>query len=300
VRSDLTFQVGAITDSPGVGSYGGAQSVTLGGGSSGDYKCYTANGSTPAGTASSCSTGTHYTGAFTSPGSTFTLKSIGYKANYAASAEHDAVYTIAASNPAFVVAHPLGTCSSEPCNLTAFSSTSGNRITLFFSGAANFYGVSMVDDLSNAYTPLLGTGGIPDGTGHSFYAFCLASSPGGSRTITLSNVTNYGGIVELEHSSGSCTLDGTPVVTSGTGTALSSGSVTASAQPDTQICAFYNSGGGDPGITWTNGATTRLSVDDNYLVVGDQLISSNGSKGCTGTLSWSTGWSALNLLLEHQ
>jgi len=89
-------------DSPGSGAYSNPQSVTVADTTTGVWLCYTTNGSTPAGTYNSCSTGTHYTGAFNVT-TTSTVKVIGYKANYNASSEHDAAYTITGGSSSVTV-----------------------------------------------------------------------------------------------------------------------------------------------------------------------------------------------------
>jgi hypothetical protein len=90
-----TLTVATPTDAPGTGTYSSTQSVTLASATTGAYICYTTDGSTPAGTATSCTTGTHYTGAISITATT-TVKAIGYKATYGASSVLSSAYTISA------------------------------------------------------------------------------------------------------------------------------------------------------------------------------------------------------------
>jgi len=155
VRSDLTFQVGAITDSPGQGSYSGSQSVTLGGGSASDYKCYTIDGSDPTGTASSCENGTHYTGAF-SIGSTSIVKARGYKTNYAASAIHSATYIIT-GGPYYLgdqTIHASGDTAGSyivATKFTAANSGTASTLSVYCSGSNTTLAAAVYAD--NAGTP---------------------------------------------------------------------------------------------------------------------------------------------------
>lgn len=82
-------QLPTPTDSPGAGSYGSSQSVTLSGGASSPDLYYTTNGDTPT------SGSTHYIGAF-SIASTSTLKAIGIQTGWADSAVLSTLYTITA------------------------------------------------------------------------------------------------------------------------------------------------------------------------------------------------------------
>jgi hypothetical protein len=84
-------------DSPGAGSYGSAQTVTLSSSTSGATICYTTNGTTPAATtAGTCSTGTTYSTGI-SVAATTTIKAIGTKTGMANSGVLSGVYTISGS-----------------------------------------------------------------------------------------------------------------------------------------------------------------------------------------------------------
>lgn len=95
--------VNSPTDSPGMGSYTGAQTITLTVGTSGATICYTVNGTTPtattAGTCDSLTGEMTYSAPFTSPGSSFTLMAIGSKSGLSNSGLLTSVYTISAGPP---------------------------------------------------------------------------------------------------------------------------------------------------------------------------------------------------------
>jgi hypothetical protein len=89
-----TPTIAQVGFSPVAGAYGGTQSVALSGGPTGDYICYTTNGSTPVpNTSGGCNTGTLYTSAV-SVSSNETLNAIGAKSGYNNSPLTTAAYTI--------------------------------------------------------------------------------------------------------------------------------------------------------------------------------------------------------------
>ncbi len=145
VRSDLTFQVGAITATPDTGSYSGTQTVTVGGGSTSDYKCYTTDNSDPTGTASSCTNGTHVTTTISIP-STTTLKVRGYKANYAASAIKSATYTVSGSAPSVLGSAFAASLGANGGTTTGISTAGANAIVVALSFAQSAAGSMSLSD----------------------------------------------------------------------------------------------------------------------------------------------------------
>jgi lysophospholipase L1-like esterase len=111
VSATYTLTVATPADSPGAGSYGGTQSVTLSDSTTSAFLCYTTDGSTPTGTGASCTNGTHYTGAFNIT-TTTTLKVIGFKSNYNDSAMLTSVYTIGGGGGLSVTSSNTTACSN--------------------------------------------------------------------------------------------------------------------------------------------------------------------------------------------
>ena len=104
----LTPHAATPVDSPGTGTYAVAQIISITTATSGATICYTVDGSTPAASpAGTCSAGTTYSGAFTSPGATFTLKALATKSGYLNSALDTSTYTINTRN------FPAANCSQS-------------------------------------------------------------------------------------------------------------------------------------------------------------------------------------------
>ena len=103
--STYTLTVATPADSPGAGTYSGAQTVTITSATTGAYICYTTDGSAPTGTGSSCTQGSHYTGGF-SVASSATLKAKGFKADYGDSALLTSVYTIGGGSAGLTILNP--------------------------------------------------------------------------------------------------------------------------------------------------------------------------------------------------
>ena len=110
--------------SPGAGSYGSAQTVTISDATSGSNIYYTTNGTTPT-TAS-----THYSSPVT-VSATETLEALATASGYANSAVASAAYTIGASGAIATVQHNSGSTESGTTLAVSFASnvTSGNVIS---------------------------------------------------------------------------------------------------------------------------------------------------------------------------
>jgi Fn3 associated len=200
VRSDLTFQVGAITDSPGAGTYSSTQSVTLGGGSTSDYKCYTTDGTDPSGTAVSCTNGTHYTGAFNIT-STSTLKAQGYKTNYAASAIRSAVYTISANTPAVVAGAFAAGLGANGGTTSPISTAGANAIVVAVSFDYGTRGTIAVSDSISSQNNGPPTAGnqtcTVSGSCSQLFWWTNPAHVGAGHTFTVTGTASYSAIAVL-------------------------------------------------------------------------------------------------------
>jgi hypothetical protein len=112
VSATYTLTVATPADSPGAGTYGSTQSVTLSDSTTSAFLCYTTDGSTPTGTGASCTNGTHYTGAFNITVTT-TLKVIGFKSNYNDSSMLTSVYTIGGGGGLSTTASNTSACNNS-------------------------------------------------------------------------------------------------------------------------------------------------------------------------------------------
>jgi hypothetical protein len=122
-------------DSPGTGTYPSAQTVSIVTSTSGATICYTVDGSTPAAASpGTCSAGTTYAGAFTSPSSTFTLKALATKTGFFNSAIDSSVYTIDATASTPVDSPGTGTYSAAQ-TVTITTATSGAAICYTVDGS---------------------------------------------------------------------------------------------------------------------------------------------------------------------
>ena len=235
VKSAL-YTLTTATPSPSLaaGSYSSTQTVTLSSSTSGAYICYTTDGSTPAGTASSCTTGTHYAGSF-QVSATETVKAVAYKANYGASSVMSATYTIGTAKAYVQYAYlDNGSASNGTASATAFSSsnTAGNAIVVFVNGRddGSAAAASCTDSQSNTYVKIDATFGnvtAYNNPGVIFYALNIA---GGSNNVVTCTWSSGGthpfvNIIAAEVS-GITALDKATAVSNGTGTPTSNAMTT--------------------------------------------------------------------------
>jgi len=198
--------VNTPTDSPGAGTYGTTQSVTLSDSTSGATICYTIDGSTPgAATPGTCdgSPTTTYSTAI-SVASTTTIKAIGTKAGSVNSGVLSSVYTISPGTLSLIMTIGVGgnaggsTTPSTGCSNSSCDTTGANKIVV---GVAADYGassVTMTDNKGNTYAllssfPYSLTGAI------KVYLYCANASTGAftvgtGHTFTFAGSSTYSSI----------------------------------------------------------------------------------------------------------
>lgn len=276
-------------DSPGGGTYGSTQSVTLSDATA-QFINYTTNGSTPACPA----TGTLYTGAI-SVAVTTTIKAIGCN-GITGGGVLTSVYTISAGITYIQSASTFYDDSTSDRTLTLLATTVGNKVVLACSNFST--GANASDNGSNTYTQDISqnTYGIqnrifsaPQGSS----ATTLTCSASGSSSSFSPSAAEYSGIIA------SSPVDGTPpAVTNGVGTTVTCPAVTTTNANDVVVAIVANYTKDNPGGTFSSptgsfnlrtqangGSTARLSVA--YL---DQIVSSTGTYTAGVTLSGTEGW----------
>jgi len=286
-------QVAKPVDSPGSGSYGSAQTISLTvSAPNGSTICYTVDGSTPAAsTPGTCSAGTTYSGSFTSPGSSFTLKALGTKAGWPNSAVLSSAYTIGgALTYSLVQQKPTGADVETTCSLGAIASTSttctfnstpsvGDLVTV----AVATYGVttvSVTDNQSNTYTCVQ----VNETTNHNDNAQCYSTLAASSGTFTVTvhvTASSYLTIhmFQWHRSSGSWTFDA-----SGTNTA--SGSSASSIVPPSPLTTT-----GNPGLLVAAATFAASSSGGNTAGSGYTLLRDSSSAiGSTVIMGLTTEW----------
>lgn len=138
-------------DLPGAGTYNSNQTVTITDGISGAFICYTTDGSTPTGTVTSCTHGTHYASSFVISSST-TLKAVACNPFSPCSAVDTAVYTILPL-PGFVQIACARNPGTSSLALTFSSSvTSGDNIHVFSNARSVGSQTAPTDTGVNTYT----------------------------------------------------------------------------------------------------------------------------------------------------
>lgn len=128
LTSVYTIQAAAPTDTPGQGSYGGTQNVTLSDTTSGVTICYTLDNSTPTISGATCTHGTTYGGTSFPISTTSTLKAIAGKVGISASGQLTSTYTITAAS--FINSVNLTTGMGSAVTLSGLSTNSGDTIVL--------------------------------------------------------------------------------------------------------------------------------------------------------------------------
>lgn len=290
-----TYKVATPTSSPGAGPYSGTQSVTISSTTTSAYICYTTNGDTPAGTSSSCSTGTHYTAAF-DVAATATVKAIGYKANYTASAEMSDTYTISGGGGSATY--------NQQQKFGVTTSNSTDTITMTNTISAGHLAVIVYRNSSTPFTNIITS--VTDSGGNTWYVDANSGSTGmgiaysqltSTLTATSSSITlhwtntnfnyKFGAILDFTATLASTTADAPANAAMTYGTTVSAPITTTNAA-DLIIAAL----GSETDIAYTNGAGGFTLVD--YQSYGQpsrfyysyRVVSSTGTYNPGGT--WAT------------
>lgn len=271
------IQTGTPTDSPGAGTYSSAQTVTLSDATGGAYICYTTDGSTPAGTASICTNGTHYTAGFL-VSSTTTVKAVANYSLFDQSNILTSVYTIQ-TLPSLTA----NTCSNNgfASSLTcAYSSvTVGNILYITGVGAATL----SVSGCGITWTSDTGGGAIQStGTVTSTGACTVTLSGGSTSGMSVSGV-------EIQHASG-VDVRGTPTSQGfiGANTSFNCPAVTTTANGDLVLCGLVDTSGNSG--TYTAGSGYSLAVASGGSKVSGIEDGTKASAGAvTPTAKYSVG-----------
>ena len=235
VAGRLTIMMGDApatpTDSPGAGTYGSTQSVTLSDATA-QFILYTTDGSTPACPA----TGTLYTGAFNISATT-TLNAIGCN-GVAGGGVLTSVYTITAGEPTFThIQGGIGTAVSSGTTVSVTLGsppTAGNAVLCRVSIYDNTLTISSIQDgNSNTYTvtPNSPSNGNPSAVqvflARRFYAG--GDSPSATITATSSAAITFTSAIacdEFHRSAGSWTFDTDAAGNGASGTTINTPSIT--------------------------------------------------------------------------
>ena len=293
--------IGAVStpiDSPGAGSYGSAQTITITATNSTSIR-YTVDGSAPA-----CpSTGTPYSGGFTSPSSTFTLKAIGCQAGWNPSAVDSSVYTISAGLTITYVNH--GSCGySAPvsgCTITLSGAGSCSGANTFVVGLVGYVGSAasgtMTDTTIGTLTPQSNYESTGPADTALWYGFGALT---GSETVTVgtpSNGTSFSiAFAECFAVSGTPSADGTG---NGATTSVnisppwSGGSLTTTVNGELVVAVAGEDNVGDSG--WTMAGPFTGTDSFNFIsgthidgVMGYYIVPTSGTV-VTPSFSWSGG-----------
>lgn len=289
--------VATPTDSPGAGTYGSTQSVTLSDSTSGSTICYTIDGSTPGaatpGTCDSPPTTTYSTAISVS--STTTIKAIGTKAGFVNSSVLSSTYTIAAA-PTFVNAQSNENSGSSVTTIATagISHTAGNALAVGCS--FNISGASPTVTVTNtAGDTFTQVDKFDDGftliTTATFYAKNIAGNASDVVTCTLSTARTTPGITVMQFTGLNTSA---PLDQHVTGNTDSSATVTSASFTTTSasevIVAF--------GTAYTELNPQTWTADTGYTIpsggasgfgasVGEYKIVSSIQTAVTASLNWS-------------
>lgn len=204
--------VATPTGSPGAGTYGSAQTVTLSDATGSAVICYTTDGSTPAATTpGTCSTGTTYSTTI-SVSATTTIKAIGTKAGMTNSGVLSSTYTITGGANTFtLVQHPnapLGGSGSTISITLTQAITAGNAL-VFGTSASNNVTLSSTNN-SGTFVHCSNCAAGNAGTGFNDGGYII-SAGAQSSTITLTMSGAHGGMAaclwEVSATPGPITFD---------------------------------------------------------------------------------------------
>ena len=241
-------QVATPTDSPGAGTYGSTQSVTLSDSTSGATICYTTDGSTPGaatpGTCDSSPTQT-YSGAI-SVSVTTTIKAIGTKSALTNSGVLTSTYTISIPISQVSTAHTASASSTTPATTTGFDTSTATLlvVTVANSGVDSCTATTVTDSNSNTWNHLTNQtagNGVTQCIWYSYNKSGGALVVGASHTVTVTG--NFPSVV-----------------------------FTAWANTATGATNPYDSTAGNPGATNTSSSTLQpgslTPTNGNSLIVG--------------------------------
>jgi hypothetical protein len=230
--------VSTPVDSPGTGTYSSAQTITITSTNSTSIY-YTVDGSTPA-----CpSTGTLYSGGFTSPSSTFTLKAIGCRTGWTSSGIDTSNYTISGGSTKTVIAHEYAPLSGG----SPISTVGANTLVV----AEVIYGVS-----TSAVYPADLIGGVASGNtwvqcgsdnvsaaNSSFHIgiwYAASANVGANHTFPANTIPGYSYFYVVAYSNGS-------------------------ASPCDTAATAFNAGGGSPANSLSTGSVTPATSGELVL-----------------------------------
>jgi hypothetical protein len=276
--------VATPTDSPGAGTYGSTQSVTLSDATGSAVLCYRVDGAAPtAATAGTCDApATTYSGAF-NISATATLKAIGTKVGLTNSGVLTSLYTISGGSAPTLISSgtgPLVITSSG--GISAPIDTTGANFLVLVSTNADTPSVS--DSKSNTWHPLTNWG---SGGNHARMWYAWNATTGTSHTFTVTGAGSsyYGTFGVMAFSNVKISSDpfqaGTDVtltvnpVSSGTITTPSGANVviTAVATTDSDVTTWtVDSGFASPPTTYK-----ASSSGVNYGFGASYLIQTTGS-----------------------
>jgi hypothetical protein len=274
--------VATPTDSPGAGSYGSAQTVTLSDSTSGAAILYTTSGTAP-----SCpSTGTTYSAGF-SVSTTTTVKAIGCKSGMTDSAVLTSVYTISAGITLVNVGsgHAANNSVGTPATSAAKNCTGSNFATV------TVWAFNTSDPATDApITDSVGTNTYVAVSPTASSAFSVLESttfrssgtftPSSSMTFTATPTTNSLFAITAACWAGPTTGDsnsGTAVF--GNGTTCPTGSTTASGTPSLFLS-----------IITTNNAADAITPGGSFVLL--DRIDAIGGTSVGGVTAWMTSSSA--------
>ncbi len=179
--------VATPTDSPGAGTYGSTQSVTLSSATGSAVICYTTNGTTPAATTpGTCSTGTTYSGAI-SVASTTTIKAIATKSGLSNSGVLTSAYMIA---PTISILDHKATQSSDAvsASVSGMNCAGGNFVALWITSVTTMAGTG---DISSTSSPGLTwhrvSTGAPGASTQGAWFYAYNASLSGSEDFTFTH-----------------------------------------------------------------------------------------------------------------
>jgi len=297
--AQLAFSPGTLaapTASPVAGSYAGTQTVTLSEATTTNaFICYTTDGSTPTGNATSCGgTGTHYTAGFT-VSSTTTIKAAAFQGYWRPSGVFTGVYTITFAPT--IAAHAQNpNCSTATCNLN-ITWPAGTQAVLYQLVWNTTDTLTHAWDCAGSSTCGASTDTLVAGqacTVHSSetecsYYICNSSLAAGAANFTALFGTMTGTAIQQVYAiSGAPTSScydtgGTATTGSGTGTVTTSGNITGS----TDLVLAFTLGVG----TATAGA--GYTAVDNLGSKMSESSNASPASGAPTTATWggsSGGW----------
>ena len=273
----ITLQAATPTFSPGGGTYGSAQTVTISDGTPGATIYYTTNGTSP--TTSSAVYGSPIT-----VSSSETLEAIATASGYSQSATGSAVYTIGASGAIMTVQHNSGSTETGTSLAVAFTSnvTAGNVLLV----AESTYDAETLgaptDTQGNSYTQLVTAGTSGDSVA-AIYAATAKSSGADTVTCNISATNNiHCHIYEVQGITTTVDQTGNSTVASTSQTVSTSAATT---NADDYVFAFFSDNA--KGATLTSGpgyGDTDTSNDGgDTALTENKVVIATGVQTATAT-----------------